>query len=343
MSTAENSGFRSSIGTHRPAPFAFDGVVRITGIGGGFLIFTVAVGFAAINTGNNSLYIGLAFFLGALLLSGLASKGGLKHIHVELTEVGEAWAGRPAGGILRLLNDSRVWNVRDVVVASDELAQPLLIPVLERGVEHAAHVSFLFARRGLVQLKRIDLYTRYPFGFFLKKRRVRLSGEVVVLPRLLDLEALRSPIRPFEGEHDTSNRAGAGTELHGFRDYVRGDSLRQIAWKKSAGAGRWILKLTESDAARVVHVAVDPWLPPGMPGDALEELISEAATCIHEALERDLEVVLSLPDLTLRGKAGEAARSMFRALALLEAKATPAFFPLDRNTLLFSLKTEVAE
>jgi uncharacterized protein (DUF58 family) len=301
----------------------------------------VAVGFAAINTGNNSLYIGLAFLLAALLLSGLASKGGLKHIRVEVADVGEAWAGQPATGRLRLLNDSRIWNVRDVVVASDELAEPLLIPLLERGIEHASYVSFLFARRGLVHFKRIDLYTRYPFGLFLKKLRVRLSGDVVVYPRLLDA-GLSSPLRPFDGEQDSSNRAGIGTELHGFRDYARGDSLRQIAWKKSASAGRWILKLTESDAARVVHVALDPWLPPGTSPDALEELISEATTCIHEALGSDLEVVLSLPQVTLRGKAGDAARSMFRALALLEATRTPAFFPLDRNTLLFSLNPNAA-
>ena len=34
------------------------------GIGIGFCIFTVFVGFAAINTGNNALYIALSFMLG---------------------------------------------------------------------------------------------------------------------------------------------------------------------------------------------------------------------------------------------------------------------------------------
>ena len=30
-----------------------------------------------------------------------------------------------------------------------------------------------------------------------------------------------------------------------FRDYAPGDSLRQVYWKKSASAGRWIVKQTE--------------------------------------------------------------------------------------------------
>src|ERR1700704_3982523 len=98
----------------------FDGVVRLTRIGTSFVIFTVVIGFAAINTGNNALYIGLSLMLGCLLLSGIASKGGLKHLVVELDGVDEAWAMRRAHGRLRISNHSRIWNVRDVIVTSEE-------------------------------------------------------------------------------------------------------------------------------------------------------------------------------------------------------------------------------
>src|SRR2546425_13213669 len=105
----------------RPA-FEFDGVVRLTRVGTTFVIFTIVIGFAAINTGNNSLYIGLAFMLACLLLSGVASKGGLKHLSVELGGIDEAWAGRASEGRLRIANSSAVWNGRDGVVQLDELA-----------------------------------------------------------------------------------------------------------------------------------------------------------------------------------------------------------------------------
>src|SRR5688500_5022960 len=102
-----------------PAPptgnFEFEGVVRFTRTGLGYLVFTFVVGFAALNTGNNSLYIALSFMLGALILSGLASKGGLKAIGAQIVTVGEAWAGRPSYGALLVSNRSRVWNVRDLV------------------------------------------------------------------------------------------------------------------------------------------------------------------------------------------------------------------------------------
>ena len=44
--------------------FAFDGVVRLTKVGTSYVLFTIVIGFAALNTGNNALYIGLTFLLG---------------------------------------------------------------------------------------------------------------------------------------------------------------------------------------------------------------------------------------------------------------------------------------
>src|SRR6266550_7780544 len=98
--------------TANPRTFEFEGVVRLTRIGTTFVIFTIVIGFAAINTGNNALYIALSFMLGCLLLSGIASKGGLKQLHVEFGNVHEPWAGRAAEGTLQITNRSLVWNVR---------------------------------------------------------------------------------------------------------------------------------------------------------------------------------------------------------------------------------------
>ena len=320
----------------------FDGVVRLTKIGTSFVLFTVVIGFAAINTGNNSLYIGLSFMLGCLLLSGIASKGGLTHLRVEFDSIQEAWAGHPAEGRLRIGNRSRIWNVRDVIVTSSELATPLFIPIIERRQEIITTASFLFARRGIVLLKKLDLYTRYPFGFFLKKRRVRISGEVIVFPRLLESESDRERFRPVEGELHPANRPGAGTEIHSFRDYVRGDSLRHIAWKKSASLGRWIMKQTEVEASRAVHVVVDPFKPRGVSDDEFEEMISHAASYVFDSLRRDLDVILSLPRVTLRAKSGDMAVPMYRALALLEPSYEPVAQTIDRNAVVFGVRVSDA-
>lgn len=317
------------------ADWHFNGVVRLTRVGTGFLLFTVVIGFAAINTGNNALYIGLSFMLGALLLSGIASKGGLKHLRVEFESVDEAWAGRAAHGRLRVANRSLLWNVRDVIVTAEELDAPLFIPLLERRAERAFDVRFRFRRRGLTRLSSVDLYTRYPFGFFLKKRRVRIDGEVVVYPQLLDTDAARERYRAVEGELFASSRPGPGQEVHSFREYVRGDSLRHVAWKKSASLGRWIIKQTEAESGRAVHVVVDPFKRRGVSDEAFEEMISEAATLIYDAIARELEVILTIPHLTLRSER-DGSGGIFRALALLQASHEPVALAAERNSVIFS-------
>lgn len=319
--------------------WAFDGVVRFTRIGGAFLLFVLVVGFAAINTGNNSLYIGLAFMLGCLLLSGIASKGGLKHLRVTFEGIEDTWAGRPSRGRMRVANSSRIWNVRDVIVVGEELAAPLFVPVIERGREAVFETEFLFQRRGVVKLNKIDLYTRYPFGFFLKKRRVRIDGEVIVYPRLLGGDVARERFRPVEGEQYTSHRPGAGQDVHSFRDYVRGDSLRQVAWRKSASLGRWIIKQTELEVGRAVHMAVDPYKPPQVADDEFEEMVSEAATFFAHAMRRGLDVRFSLPQLTLRSDV-EGASSVFHALAILQPSYEAVAMTVDRSTVVFTTEGE---
>lgn len=317
-------------------PFAFNGVVRLTKIGTTYIVSTVIIAIAALNTGNNALYIGVSFMLGSLLLSGMASKSGLRHLEVEIYGIDEAWVGRPNDGMLRVRNRSRLWNVRDVVLTSEALAQPVLIPSLPRRATISVPVAFVFPRRGMVQLSAIDSYTRYPFGFFLKKRRLRVASEVIVFPRLVPDSLARERFRPTTGELTSANRPGPGSEIHSFRDYVRGDSLRQVYWKKSASLGRWIMKQTDIDAAHAVHVVVDPFKSKDVSDDEFEEMISHAATFIESAVRRNLDVVLSLPRVTLRASEGQNASPLFRALALLEPAYEPFHQTLERHTVYFA-------
>jgi uncharacterized protein (DUF58 family) len=321
----------------RTFAFEFNGVVRLTKVGTVFTLATVVLSMAALNTANNALYIAVSFMLGSLLLSGVASKGGLKKIDAEIAGVDEAWAGRTADGALRVRNRSRIWNMRDLVITSPDLDKPVFIALLPKRSEITVPITFLFHRRGLAKLSRLDAYTRYPFGFFLKKRLLRISSEVVVFPKIGSEEEARTRFRPITGEQSSSSRAGLGTEIHSFREFVRGDSLRHVYWKKSASIGRWIMKQTELDAGRALHVVVDPYKPRGASDEEFEELVSSATTLIYHAARRDLDVTLSLPRTTLRARDSRGAMALFHALALLEPIYEPLQQPLERDTIFFSL------
>ena len=318
-------------------PWEFNGVVRLTKAGIAYILSTIVLAVAAINTGNNALYIAVSIMLGCLLLSGLASKGGLRQLSVQIEGVGEAWAGRPATGEMRIVNRSRIWNVRDVVLTSEALAQPVVVPVVRRRSEVPVIAEFLFPRRGVAHVSVVDSYTRYPFGFVLKKRRLRVESEVIVYPRLLAEEIERDRFRPVSGEQSSVNRPGFGTELHSFRDYVQGDSLRQVHWKKSASLGRWIMKQPEAEAGRSVHVVVDTYKPQGATDEDFEQMVSSAATFVHHALERGLDVTLSLPRATLRARESEPGGPLFRALALINPTYEPVHLILERDAVMFAV------
>lgn len=337
LAVSDTAPPRPTGSSERPS-FTFEGVVRLTKVGVSFVVFTIVVGFAAINTGNNALYIGLSFMLACLLLSGVASKTGLQKIEVTFESVHEAWAGRPAEGTLKIVNRSTTWNVRDLIVTSKEMATPLFIPMIRRREEMRSTAEFLFHRRGIVQLNSIDLYTRYPFGFFCKKRRTRISGEVIVFPRLLDEETARDKFRPVSGENHPSNRSGSGSDIHAFREYIRGDSYRHIYWRKSASLGRFITKQTEVEAARAVQVVVDPYKPRDATDEDFEQMISEAATFIFDALKRGLDVMLTMPRTHLRSKPGEPGTAIFRALAVTESARSPMSLAVDRDSLMFAVR-----
>lgn len=324
------------------ADWQFNGVVRFTRIGTTYLATTIVLAIAAVNTGNNALYLGVSLMLGSLLLSGMASKGGLKHLRVEVGGMEDVWAGRPARGTLRVCNDSRVWNVRDVILTSEALAEPVVIPLLPRKKTVEVAAQFLFTKRGLAHVHAIDSYTRYPFGFFLKKRRVKISSDVVVYPRILGDDTAHDRFRPSSGDESAANRPGAGSEIHSFREYVRGDSLRHVHWKKSASLGRWIMKQTDAEAAKSVHVVVDPYKPPTASEETFERMISEAATFLWNATQQNFDVTLSLPRATLRAREHEPAMQLFRALALLEPVFEPVHQMMDRNSVLFSVNRRAA-
>lgn len=221
------------------ADWEFQGVVRLTKVGTTYILATMILAISAINTGNNAIYIAVTLMLGCLLLSGIASKGGLKHLSVEIQGIDEAWAGRPADGSLRIKNDSRIWNVRDVVLVSEALAAPVLVPLVPKRGQVAVTATFLFPRRGLAHVSTIDSYTRYPFGFVLKKRRLRVSSDVIVYPRILSDDGSRERFRAVFGEESVAGRPERGsrsTRSASMRVAIR--SVRCIGRSRPAsGAG----------------------------------------------------------------------------------------------------------
>jgi uncharacterized protein (DUF58 family) len=322
--------------------FEFDGVVRLTRMGAGYLLFTVLIGFAALNTGNNSLYITLSAMLATLLLSGIMSKEGLRRIEVEIVQMGEAWAGLKVPATLRIKNRSRIWIVRDLVLIGGPIDSPIVVAAIDRRSSVEVRADLRFPRRGRVSLDRIDLYTRFPFGLFMKKKRARLTGEALVYPELLPKSSFGTSFAIVTGEERPSGQAGRGHDILAFREYVRGDELRHVHWKKSAMTGRWIMKQPEAEANPQVIVSFDPWIPPGSSDEQFERLVSEATTYIRDALEGGWSVRLHLERQVVQATPVER-RRVFEALAIVEPTVEASVPHRGQGVALFTLRGATGE
>src|SRR6266404_3434028 len=84
---------------------AFD--YDITREGAGYLMLVMIIGIAALNTGNNLLFIVVSAMLAAILISGVASAALLRAMELEVSLPAHVFARRPAWAQFRLRNRRR--------------------------------------------------------------------------------------------------------------------------------------------------------------------------------------------------------------------------------------------
>src|SRR5579863_2828251 len=75
--------------------------IRFTRFGTFYVLFSIGVGAAAINTGNNLLYLILGMLLGFIVISGFLSDSGLWGISTEWIPTGSFYPGQKASFLCR--------------------------------------------------------------------------------------------------------------------------------------------------------------------------------------------------------------------------------------------------
>jgi uncharacterized protein (DUF58 family) len=119
----------------------------------------------------------------------------------------------------------------------------------------SVHLGWLAPHRGLHPLPVVRVESRYPFGLFRAWTIWRPAGQQWIYPRP------ESPTPPWpqadaaRGDDRPAARTGEGTEFEGVRAYRRGDTLRQVVWKKAARTGEMISRETAGAVQRelVLH------------------------------------------------------------------------------------------
>ncbi len=112
--------------------------------------------------------------------------------------------------------------------------------------------------RGRHRVEHVQLVLEDAFELARRQRSVPEEATLVVYPRLTELAGLfsESGLRWWDGRRLLLRRA-AGFELHGVREYERGDSLRAVHWPSTARRGDLMVKDLEDAPRAEVAVVLD--------------------------------------------------------------------------------------
>lgn len=257
---------------------------------GGLLL----VALAALNTGNNLLFLILACLIALILMSGILSSISLSGLEMRLLLTDHIFAGQSVRAFVELENQKltlpsfslRVEAVREKGAApSAILEKPVYFPYLPKQERLQQSVPLTFQRRGIYRQDAFRIVTRFPFGFLQKSRRMDLKAEAIVYPSVQPTAEYMELLPVLQGALESVTK-GRGQDLYALRDYVHTDSARLVHWKATARSGSLMVReFTREEDSRVMLV-LDPHSASVEPSAANSSSTQTPINVVNERFER---------------------------------------------------------
>lgn len=287
-----------------------------------FLAWVSVVGVAALNTGNNALYMLLSASLGAFVASGVLSRHTLGNLRGEVRWPLEVWAGAATRLHVTVENTSRWLPAWGVVCRLEELPGGTVLPGIPPRGRSTAVVVTRCPVRGLFPRPKLVLEVRLPLAFFVKALRLPQEGELLVYPRLVAAAAPRFSGPTQRTQERGSGRAHRGGEVELLREFRPGDDLRDVHWKQTARQGRMIVKERRERERRLRFLVLDPRVrDPDDPAtrQRFEDLVAEVASAARKLVNLGQAVGLVVGERVLPPAWGpEHLRKILTLLALVQ-------------------------
>jgi len=246
-----------------------------------YLLLVVAIIIAALNTGNNLLFIILACLLAGIVASGILSRIVLSDVELELALPEHLFAGHPVESKITLRNQKRLFPSFSLTVSAasaggskdsrrpapstpEILDRPVYFPFLPRRSSATERVEMTFPRRGRYTQGAFRLSTKFPFGLLRKSREMPAGQEIVVLPSVQPADEFHEILPRLAGEMESFIQ-GRGHDLYAIRDYQVTDIARHVDWKATAKAGQLKVREYTREEERRVTLVFDARLPETSP------------------------------------------------------------------------------
>ena len=264
---------------------------------------------AAINYQLN-LGFALTFLLtGTGIVSMHLTHGNLRGLTLHLRPVPAGFAGDPARLEVVLTNPGR--ERHGLALRFEDRAQfgtSFAWCDAPAGGQASAHLSFVPPHRGWHAVPVLVLETMFPFGLFRAWTVWRPAARALAWPRPEQPPPPlpQSAATPGDERHTTRS---SGSELDGVRPWRRGDTMRQVVWKKVARSGELVSRETAGTASRALWLDwADAAGAGGKGGTSVEHRLSRLAAWVLLADREGLDCGLRLPGRDLPPQQGDAHR-----------------------------------
>jgi uncharacterized protein (DUF58 family) len=305
--------------------------LRPTRAGWIFFVLVFGIGFAALNTGNNLLYLVLALMLAFLVLSGVLSEAALRGIEVRRRIPRELFAACDNPIALEIRNAQRRVAAMAVVI-EDRLALDEEGPETAGGRVFALRVGagdtemrsyrLHLPRRGPVDFRGFVVSTRFPFGLFSKALVIEAPERALVYPAVEPVELPADFGGARRSGAQVQGPRGSGSDASGLREFAPGDSMRRIHWRSSVRTG--VLLVREVESEHEAEVEVQLRTAGEAAGDGFERRVAWSASEVVALLDAGLRVALRTDGCRIPADSGTGQRARLLAFLALVQPAAPA-------------------
>jgi len=296
----------------------FHRTVTFTREGWFFVLVTMAIGVAALNTGHNLFYLVFAMLVSLIVVSSILSERVVSELEVERRLPAEVFARSAAPIEFRVRNQSARRTTYAVEIrhaaAGEAYRRVGFVDRLDPGSERTFMAIASFPRRGRQELLGIHLVTRFPFGLFEKTRILRATMPCIVYPSVAG-DGTRRAGRDTGAAGFRKNRLGE--EMIGLRRKLPDDDMRRIHWRVSARLGELVVTEHAEPLDRPVVLFFDSR---GVASEAFERAVERAATLLWQSSREGRRAELHTWGRRFGGDGAESLRAALAFLAEVEAR-----------------------
>ena len=257
-----------------------------------YVTATLLLGVAAVNTGNNLLFLVVSAMLGFMAVSGLLGWMNIRGLSVSVRLPDEVYAGVQTLISIRVENGKRFLPSFLITATFSGCATSFLL--LDPGKPESGSLLFAFPSRGIHGIPVALISSPFPVNFFVRYIRVPVPGSFTVFPAPRPATLPLAAGKPDAGAAKSFPSPGYDGELAKISDYRGGESLKMIHWRLSAKHEDFKVKQMSSTAIDPVLLEFD-----SIPGANIEERLSYCTFLVNRLVRCGRPVGLKLAQRTV--------------------------------------------